>query len=188
MRFQRSLVFLVTFACAGTLTLSLAAEKSKAPAFDFRGVSYFHRWSNRDQHEFTPDKQEDLDRWTDMITVNGYPGVHDGDGLATTANAVLENYKSHEAKILKTSSIPRTADQPAEHIIAVMFTRPAFIEIAFARFKLRDNKGQSSVYSHRFYGEKKSDEANAWLKADGAAVEKALTEWDPSLGLLDKTD
>jgi hypothetical protein len=34
------------------------------------------------------------------------------------------------------------------------------------------------VYSHRFYGEKKSDEANAWVKADGAAVEKALMEWD----------
>jgi hypothetical protein len=59
-----------------------------------------------------------------------------------------------------------------------MFTRPAFIEIAFARFKLRNNNGQSSVYSHRFYGDKKSDEANAWLKADGGAVEKALLEWE----------
>jgi hypothetical protein len=120
--------------------------------------------------------------------VNGYPDVHDGDGLAATANTVLENYKRAEGKILKTSSIPRTADRPAEHFIAVMFTRPAFSEIAFARFKLRDNKGQSSVYSHRFYGDKKSDEASAWIKANGAAVEKALLEWNLSSGRLDKTE
>lgn len=163
-----------------TLTLSGAAEDSKTPAFQFRQVNYFHRWSRNDQHEYTPDKQENLDRWNDMITINDYPVVHDGDALAATANTVLGNYKSADGKILKTSSVPRTADRPAEHFIAVMFTRPTFIEIAFARLKLRDNKGQSSVYSHRFYGDKKTDEANAWLKSDGGAVEKALLEWDGS--------
>ena len=178
MRFQRSVVLLIASAVAAALTVSPAADISKAPAFQFRQVNYFHRWSKNDQHEYTPDKQEDLDRWSDMITINDYPNVHDGDALAATANTVLGNYKSAEGKILKTNSVPRTADRPAEHFIAVMFTRPAFVEIAFARFRLRGNKGQSSVYSHRFYGEKKSDEANAWLKADGGAVEKALLEWD----------
>lgn len=179
MRSQRSVVLLIASAAAAALTVSPAAD-SKAPAFQFREVNYFHRWSKNDQHEYTPDKQEDLDRWSDMITINDYPKVHDGDALAATANTVLGNYKSAEGKILKTNSVPRTADRPAEHFIAVMFTRPAFIEIAFARFRLRDSKGQSSVYSHRFYGDKKSDEANAWLKADGGAVEKALLEWDAS--------
>ena len=174
MGFKRPLVLLM----AAAVLSSRAAETSKAPAFQFRNVSYFHRWSKNDQHEYTPDKQEDLDRWADMITINGYPAVHDGDGLAATANRVLGNYKSADGKILKTNSVPRTADRAAEHFIAVMFTRPAFIEIAFARFKLRDNKGQSVVYSHRFYADKKSDEASAWLKADGGAVEKALLEWD----------
>jgi hypothetical protein len=178
MRFKRSVVLLIASAVGATVSLSRAVDDSKAPAFEFRQVNYFHRWSNKDQHEFTPDKQEDLDHWTDMITLNGYPDVHDGDGLTAAANAVLQNYESHEGKVLKTSSLPRTADRPAEHFIAVMFTRPDFIEIAFARFKLRDNKGGLSVYSHRFYGDKKSDEANAWIKADGAAVEKALMEWN----------
>lgn len=173
MRFPRSLLLLT----AAALMSSRAAETSKAPAFQFRQVNYFHRWSKNDQHEFTPDKQEDLDRWNDMITINDYPAVHDGDALAATANTVVGNYKGADGKILKTSSIPRTADRPAEHFIAVMFTRPAFVEIAFARFKLRENKGQSSVYSHRFYGDKKADEANAWLKANTAAVEKELLEW-----------
>ena len=65
------------------------------PAFVFRDVSYFHRWSKNNQHEFTPEKQENLDKWSDMMTVNAYPDVHDGERLAQTANAVLGNYKRH---------------------------------------------------------------------------------------------
>lgn len=171
-----------TFAIAalcGALILdeSHGASPSPKPAFIFRDAEYFHRWSKNDQHEFTPEKQEDLDHWADMITVNGYPAVLDGDGLAATANAVLENYKRHEAKVLKTSSIPRSADRPAEHLIAVVFGRPTFIEVAFARFKLIDGKGFSFVYSHRIYGEKMGDQMSAWLSANGAEVEKALMEW-----------
>jgi hypothetical protein len=184
MTFSRSLALLVALAGGTTSTFSGAAEKDAAAAFEFRQVKYFHRWSKNEQHEFTPAKQEDLEHWSDMITINGYPGVDDGDKLAGTANSVLGNYERAGAKVIKTSSVPRTADRPAEHFIAVMFTRPAFIEIAFARFKLRQDNGQSFVYSHRFYGDKKSDEANAWLKADGGAVEKALLEWDVTLSSL----
>jgi hypothetical protein len=154
-----------------------AASVADKPAFVFREVGYFHRWSQNQQHEFTPEKQEDLKKWTDMMTVNGYPAVADGDGLAATANAVLENYKKHQAKVLKTSSVPRTADRPAEHFIAVVFGRPDFIEVAFARFKLVDGKGFSFVYSHRIYGEKIGDEMSAWLGANGEAAEKALMKW-----------
>src|SRR5207247_6342742 len=97
-----------------------AASPTK-PVFVFRGVGYFHRWSKNDQHEFTPEKQENLDRWSDMMTVNAYPDVHDGERLAENANSVLDNYKRHQAKVLKTDSIPRKADRPAEHVIAVVF-------------------------------------------------------------------
>lgn len=78
-------------------TVQAAESRGAGPppqrAFVFMGVGYFHRWSKDEQHEFTPQKQEDLNKWTDMITVNGYPNVADGEGLAATANAVLENYK-----------------------------------------------------------------------------------------------
>jgi hypothetical protein len=118
-----------------------------------------------------------------MMTVNAYPRVDDGDGLAATANAVLENYKKHGAKVLKTNSVPRKGDRPAEHLIAVVFGRPDFIEAAFARFKLVEGKGFSFVYSHRIYGEKIGDQMSAWLSGNGEAVEKALMEWSswPSL-------
>jgi hypothetical protein len=171
---------------AGQAEESHAADPESKRTFVFRSVGYFHRWSKNDQHEFTPEKQEDLEKWSDMITVNGYPDVSDGDGLAATANAVLENYKNHQAKVLKTRSVPRAEDRPAEHFIAVVFTRSNFIEIAFARFKLVDGKGFSFVYSHRLYGEEIGDQMSAWLSANGEKVEEALMEWTsmPSPSLL----
>jgi len=185
----RALRIFVALAVAGSTLQAKENDGADRPAkraFVFGEVPYFHRWSQNDQHEFTPAKQEDLKQWSDMITVNGYPDVADGDQLAVTANAVLENYKNNQAKVLKTRSVPRTEEQPAEHFIAVMFTRPDFIEVAFARFKLLDGKGCSLVYSHRIYGEEIGDEMNAWLKANGQAMETTLMEWTsaPSPALL----
>ncbi len=161
---------------------TFTAGQAAAPpvAFVFNGVSYFHRWSQGDQHEFTPEKQEDLKKWSDMITINAYPGVQDGEGLAATANAVLENYKKHQARVLTTDSLPRTAERPAEHLIVVVFARPTFMEVAFARFQMLDSTGYSIVYSHRLYGEKLGDEMSAWLKAHGPKTEKALMTWATS--------
>src|SRR2546421_3712918 len=75
----------------------------------FGGANYLHRWSKDDQHEYTPAGQENLKAWKDMVTINYYPIVKDGEGLASTANAVLENYKAHRARVIKTNSVPRTA-------------------------------------------------------------------------------
>lgn len=79
---------------------------------------------------------------------------------------------------LNTNSTPRTADRPAEHLIAVVFERPEFIEVAFARFRMLDGSGHSIVYSHRMYGEKIGDKMNEWLKAHGKETEDALMKWD----------
>jgi hypothetical protein len=175
----RAVVFL-SVAIAATV---LAADDSK-PAFAFQKVDYFHRWSGGTQHEFTPAKQEDLEHWTDMVTINDYPGVDDGEKLAGAANAVLTNYKRAKGKILKTSSVPAGDNKPAEHFIAVGFTRPGFAEAAFARFKLIDGKGRSFVYSHRLYGDKAADQMNEWLKANGEEIENALLDWNPPASAL----
>ena len=165
-----------------------AAAGPGKSAFVFDGVGYLHRWSMNHQHEFTPEGQEDLEKWSDMITINVYPDAHDGEALATKANAVLENYKSYNGKVLRTSSVPRTPKQPAEHFVAVVFGRPNFIEVALARFKFVDGVGCSIVYSHRIYGEKIGDQMSAWLKNNGAAKEKALMEWNeiPSPASFDR--
>lgn len=166
---RRALLFLVVASAMG---------KEAPAAFSFQHVDFFHRWSGGTQHEFTPATQEDLDHWTEMITINEYPSVDDGEKMASAANAVLGNYRSHDGKILKTSSLPATEKRPAEHFIAVMFSRPGFAEAAFARFKLVDGKGHSLVYSHRIYGDKAADEMKAWVKANGEKTENALLDWN----------
>jgi hypothetical protein len=171
----------VVAVAALTCVVSRAPGKAESSAFVFQGAEYFHRWSNKEQHEFTPAKQEDLEHWSDMITINGYPDVEDGDELAEAANVVVGNYERAGAKILRTTSVPRTAEQAAEHFVSAFFSRPDFAEAAFARFKILDGTGHSFVYSHRVYGEKAGDEMKTWLRTNGAAVEKALMEWDAAL-------
>lgn len=182
------LLTLLVLGCIALLDAQQIQAAAAKPAFAFEGVGYLHRWSMNNQHEFTPEGQEDLEKWSDMITVNVYPDAHDGDALAAKANAVLENYKSHNGRVLRTNSIPRTPDRPAEHFIAVVFGRPNFIEVAFARFKLVDGTGCSIVYSHRIYGEKVGDQMSAWLDHHGSKIERTLMEWNnmPSPASLGK--
>jgi hypothetical protein len=152
--------------------------KEKAAAFEFSNVKYFHRYAKGDMHEYTPAGQDDLKHWTDMVTLHAYRNASDGDALAATANAVLQNYKANKAMILKTSSVPRTNDKPAEHLIAALFPRPEFIEAVFARFRMHDGIGSSVVYSHRIYGAKAGDAMSAWLKKNGPTIEKNLMSWN----------
>ncbi len=140
-------------------------------AFSFRGVSYVHRYSKGNLHEYTPKGKSDLKSWVDMITVNDYPAVKSGDELAKTANSVLSTYKDHKGDVIKTSSVPRTAKKEAEHVIVVMFPTG---ETAFARFLMSGGHGHSIVYSHRISGKKLESAMNQWLTKNGGGCEGAI--------------
>lgn len=178
---QRILGAIALFAFAAQMNLSFAAgaTANAKPAFAFKSIDYFARWAEGTQHEFTPKGQEDLDKWSDMVTANVYKDARDGDGLAKMANATLENYKSHKAVIVKTDSIPRSASKPAEHLVVAVFGQPTYVEVAFARFVIVDGIGCSFTYSHRIYGAKAGDAASAWLSANGPAMERELMNWQP---------
>lgn len=177
--FSKRLFLLVTLAVANQeLT---AMPPPEPPLLNFEQVNYHHRWSKDSQHEYTPQGQEDLNHWSNMITINRYEKATDGEGLAAVANAVLENYKSHEAMVLKTDSVPRTPTQPAEYLIVVLFPRPEYIEAVFARFKLLSGTGCAMIYSHRENGKKAGNEMSAWLQKNGPQVEQHLMAWAPAL-------
>lgn len=143
-------------------------------AFSFSKTEYFHRYSKGTLHEFTPKGQADLQKWTDMFTINDYPTVNTGEGLAEIANRVLTTYKANEGIILRTRSVPRTTSKPAEHLIVVLFRRATFAEVAFTRFVLMKGKGASMVYSHRIYGKMASTEMDSWIAKNGGKTEAAL--------------
>jgi hypothetical protein len=152
--------------------------QNKTPAFTFADVQYFHRFTEKDQHEYTPAGQEDLKAWTEMVTLLVYRNVRDGDGLASTANNVLETYKANRAVVVKTNSVPRTKDKPAEHLIVVIFGRPEFLEAAFSRFRMYNGVGSAVVFSHRIYGKAVGDKMQEWLAKNGPAIEATLMKWD----------
>ncbi len=149
-------------------------EKDAKVAFTFAGSGYVFRYKKDGLREYTPKGQPDLKKWTDMLTVNEYATIKDGEGLASAANSVLETYKANKAVVVKTSSVPRTDKKEAEHLIVVLFPQPDFIEAAFARFVMNKGVGHSVVYSHRIYGKKAGDAMSKWLLANGEKREKAL--------------
>jgi hypothetical protein len=156
---------------------SLASAAELPKSLSFSEAEFFHRWSDKNQHEFTPKGQEDLAKWIDMLTINMYSQVKDGEGLAQAANSVLGAYQSNRAMIVKTNSIPRTPEKPAEHLIVALFPQPQFIEAVFTRLKIENGVGCSIVVSHREYGAKVGPQMSAWLEKNGPTIEKALMSW-----------
>jgi hypothetical protein len=181
--FALTLIFPI---CATGGAAQKQADTKGRMTLDFNQTEYVHRWSQNDQHEFTPQGQGDLSKWTDMLTINFYQHVNEGEGLALIANQVLENYKTQKGRVLRTVSVPRTIEKPAEHLIVVVFGRPTFLEAVEARFKLVNGKGVSFIYSHRVYGKEVGPEMSTWLKDHGPSIEKVLMAWEfpPTLGSL----
>lgn len=161
------------------------AQKPEAMTLPFRGASFVHRWSQADQHEFTPADDADLKTWRDMITLNVHAQTTRGEQLADVANKVLANYQQH-GRILQTRSTPRSAQRPAEHLIVAVLGTPQLLEATFARCMLHEGTGLIAVVSHRIHGKAAGPEMSRWLAAQGAATEQALMDWGPlpSIGSL----
>lgn len=169
-------------AILGALILAALAGVTQKPAkepFTFIGVQYIHRFTKDSLHEYTPKAQTDLNKFTDMVTINDYPTVKTGEDLASTANKILGAYQDQKAVVVRTNSVPRTAKKEAEHLIVVLFGRPEFVEAAFARVLMNNGKGMSLVYSHRIYGKKAGDDMSKWIASNGDKIEKALMGLSP---------
>jgi hypothetical protein len=157
------------------------AKKETAAAFVFADVEYFHRFTTGNQREYTPAGQEDLDAWTDMVTIFVYPDVKDGDALVAHANAVVDQNKASKAVIVKLDSVPKTKDKPAEYLLVASLAAPGVIELAFSRFRMYEGLGTSVIYAHRIYGKNMGtvgDQMSAWLAKNGPGTEKNLMTWD----------
>ena len=161
----------------GTISAAMTST-GKPPTVTFRGAEYILRWSQGTQYEFTPAGQEDLDAWTDMLTLNLYPKATSGEDLAGVANGVLGNYQGINGKIVRTNSVPATPKAPAEHFIAAVLPSPKFLEFAAARFVLIGKDAGRVVYSHRVYGAAAGQPMSAWMGSNGPDIEKDMMAFD----------
>lgn len=159
---------------------AIGAEPARKPSpmtLQFRGQDFVHRWSRNAQHEFTPPAETDLKTWNDMLTLNVHASVSTGEQLAGVANIVLANYQ-RRGKILQTNSKPRTATQPAEHLIVAVLGTPELLEATFARCLLSGSAGMVAVCSHRLYGKAVGPLMSQWLAENGPQIEQSLMGWD----------
>jgi hypothetical protein len=171
---------LLRHAAVGTLVFAVARSApaaSPAMRFAFGGTEWMHRWSKAGQNEFTPQGQEDLATWRDMVTLNMVETVRSGEQLAELANRVLGTYRAN-GRILRTDSKPRTPQREAEHLVAAAFVTPKFGEAAFARIVLVNGTGYVVVRSHRIHGEQSGGPLSEWLRANGQAIERELMAWE----------
>jgi hypothetical protein len=163
----------------------LPVAVSAQTSLTFQGQVYLHRWSKGTQHEFTPRGQEDLEKWTDMVTVIVREDARDGEQLAQWASAIATQYGT-TGRVLRTDSSPRTKDREAEHFVAAVFGSPQWLEAAFANVALREGRGVVVVHSHRVYGTAVGDTMSKWLEENAPATETALRAFKgvPTLAAL----
>ena len=166
------------FALAGPACAADDAKPAAKPAMTLSlgGTTYLHRWSKNGQHEFTPTRDPDLQKWRDMVTVNVHEAATTPEKVAEIANKMLSSYQAN-GKVLKTASRPRTVDRQAEHLVIAVFPGSNYLEAAFARVMFIDGAGIIAVYSHREYGYPAGPLMTKWLESAGADAELAVMNW-----------
>ena len=167
----------------------LPAQTTATPQLRFNGAAYLFRWTNGRLFEFTPEGQEDLDKWTEMVSVLVLRDVNSPEKLADFASILLERYKARHG-LLRTNTVPATAQNPAQHFVAGLLLANGIAECVFNRILLMHDIGYNFVYSHRNYGsdmKQTVDQTASWAKANGASIENAVMTFDalPEAGTLE---
>lgn len=167
--------------------LAVQASDTQPPKLNLGGLEYQHRWSERGQHEFTPEGQEDLARWQDMLTVNVHEAVTSDEQLKQLAMSVLSNYR-RAGKVLRAVSGARSEKDSVEYFVAAFLGSSQSIEAVFARIALIDNTGFVLVRSRRGYGTDAAQRVGEWVQSNGMSIERSLLDWNgvPSLANLKK--
>jgi hypothetical protein len=164
---------------------------AQSPAqLQFNSHAYLFRWTNGKQFEFTPQGEEDLDHWTNMITVIAEPDRGTPDLLAQWANNLSDAYNQKGA-VLRTSSVPATPQAPAQHFLVSVATGDGVVECGFNRFLLMQGVAYCFIYSYRIYGADRDatiSQMRDWIIKNGAGAETAVMAYAPvpDIGTLQK--
>jgi len=142
---------------------SLLAGKPPASVSDngnvvvYLGTKYFLRSTKDGQYVFTPDGQEDLQRWTDMITLSYFPQITEGKSLAAKAIEWWSHCRSMRAHFFDLNFVPRIDLMPSRdnalYVASTLIAQPDnnYDEYAFTALRIVEGIGAISTYTHRNY-------------------------------------
>lgn len=151
----------------------------------FSGTKYFLRTAKDGQYVFTPGGQEDLQRWTDMITLSYYPEITEGKSLAAKAIAWWEHCRWTRTRIWRINFVPRLDQMHAGdadlYTAVTVHEKPYndYDDISYTALRIIEGTGTALVYSHREYRKglvslQRNDE---WVRKN-VPLEEAWFVWD----------
>lgn len=169
----------------------LLADKPSASVTDngkvvmFLGKEYFLRSTKDGQYVFTPGGQEDLQRWTDMITLRYFPEITEGKSLAAKTIEWWDYCHTTRDHIFEINFVPRIDEMPspdnALYVICTLRNKPYndYDEFEFTALRIVEGVGAVSTYSHREYraGLVSLEQNFAWMKKN-KPVNEAWFGWD----------
>jgi hypothetical protein len=180
---RRSVLFAIALAATAVAFAAAATPNPQSPATAkvmFRGTEYLLRSSHGNGYDFTPQGQEDMATFTDMLELNLYPTAHDQEALATITSRVQAIAQGAKATILRTISVSASGQQPGEHFFAAVMPTPHGVDFDAIRFVLVDQEVAGVFYTHRSQGESAAAKTSEWVTKNAAEVEQQLLQFDAS--------
>jgi hypothetical protein len=144
----------------------------------FRGTEYLLRPFDGKTYDFTPQGQEDLSAFTDMLSLKLYPTAHDQQALATITSRTQAVAQGANATVLPTISGSASGQQPGAHFLAVVLPTPHGVDFDAIRFVLVDQQVVGVFYTHRSQGQSAAGTTSAWVAKNAADVERQLLQFD----------
>lgn len=130
------------------------------------GVTYLPRWNSATQFEYTPTGQEDLKRWSEMITFVDVPGLTSSGRLIQYRDALRAN-SSKDGAVLGEQCVP-SDEAPRECWLSTALKGDGFVETTISRITTVNGAGLVAIFAHREYGPQAADKATAWLRSPAA--------------------
>jgi hypothetical protein len=151
---------------------AIGGEEDKEPfSITFNQESYFLRFSDpkANMYEFTPAGQEDLSKWTDMLTINIHPKVNNLKKLKRLKDRISKNYRAYGGIDLRVIAKPLEGkpETYSRYLILVIFVREDFVEFVQSRLELIDGKATHIIYGQRIYGPLAAFQIDSWRKEVG---------------------
>ncbi|HEY4560337.1 MAG TPA: hypothetical protein VIG54_06325 [Lysobacter sp.] len=166
------------------LAFSLAATNAVAapPTLAVGNMTYVHRYSDGGLHEYTPEGQDDLDRFADMLTLLPTP-----EDLRA---ADLESYSIHMAavhtrrggEVLSRECEAATPVHVADCTLLIRFAKAGHVELAVDKQMATKRGLVAMALAHREYGEGAAGRAVAWTQGEGQRRIADFIDWADRLG------
>lgn len=170
---------------ASVLAAFLAPADASRPPPSLRigALTYEHRGSDGDLHEFTPAGQDDLERYAEMVTLPPSPARGE-DELERYTDEKAEVARRRGGDVLSNRCEPATPTHVADCTLLVVYAQADHVELAVAKHMAVAGTIVPVLFAHREYGDGADARAEAWIASPaGQRLVADFIDWADAMGL-----